>query len=71
MEALAILFWLAVLAADVAFMFQIKPLADKLFPLEGHEKSPGRAGTRTKGCRNMTQAVYHFEEEIARCYKRS
>lgn len=70
MEIIPIIGYSALLAAALAFMPFIKPLADKLFPLE-NEKSPGRAGTRTKGCRKMTQAVYHFEEEIARCYKRS
>lgn len=64
MEALAILFWLAVLAADIAFMTQIKRLADTLFPLD--EKRPGRAGTRTRGCHKMTDLVYTITREDAR-----
>lgn len=64
MEALAILFWLAVLAADIAFMANIKRLADTLFPLDG--KRPGRAGTRTRGrCQKMTDAVYTITKEMS------
>ena len=63
MEVLAILFWLAVLAADIAFMANIKRLADRLFPLD--EKRPGRGGARTRGCQKMTDLVYHISREDA------
>ena len=66
MEALAILFWLVVVVADVAFMANIKRLADELFPLDDKKKRPGRAGTRTRSMRHMTDLVYHFVKENAR-----
>lgn len=65
MEVIAIIFWMVVLMADLVFMTQIKRMADELFPLD-EEKSPGRAGTRTKGCRKMTEAVYHAKERMSR-----
>lgn len=64
MAVLAILFWTVVLAANIAFMTQIKALADRWFPLD--EKRPGRAGTRTRGCHKMTDVVYHITEGDAR-----
>lgn len=71
MAALAILFWGAVLAADIAFMAHIRRLADWLFPLEDEQKAPGRAGTRSKGRRHMTDLVYQIQKENARCYRQS
>jgi hypothetical protein len=62
MEVLAILFWLIVLGADIAFMCNIKRIADEWFPWDGKRKRPGRAGTRTRSCRKMTQAVYQIRE---------
>ena len=43
MEALAILRWAVVLIADLAFMANIKRLADALFPLDAKKRQP-RAG---------------------------
>ena len=65
MEIIPIIGYSALLAAALAFMPFIKPLADKLFPLED-EKSPGRAGTRTKGTRHMTDLVYQITEGKSR-----
>ena len=69
MEIIAILFWSVVLIADLAFMTQIPRIVRDAETWRAKKKAQGRAATRTKGCRNMTQAVYHFEEEIARCPK--
>lgn len=74
MAALAILFWLIVLAADIAFMTQIKRLANEWFPLDGSpskRKRPGRAGTRTKSMSKMTDLVYQIQKENATCCKQS
>lgn len=66
MAVLAILFWGIVLIADIAFMTKIKTIADEWFPLDGKKKGPRGAGTRTKGCRKMTDAVYHVTERMSR-----
>ena len=60
MEALAILFWLAVLSADIVFMRNIKRFADRLFL---DEKRPGCAGTQARGCHKMTDVVYQMTKE--------
>lgn len=64
MEVLAIILWAAVLAADIAFMLNIKRIADEVVPV--NKKRPGRAGTRTRGCQKMTDIVYHISREDAR-----
>ena len=69
MEVLAILFWSVVLIADFAFMTQIPRFARDAEAWYEKKKAQGRAGTRTKGCRKMTDVVYHFKEENARCPK--
>lgn len=66
MEVLAILFWLVVLGADIAFMRNIKRIADEWFPWDGKRKRPGRGGARTRSCRKMTQAVYQIREGMSR-----
>lgn len=65
MEVLAIIFWAAVLGADIAFMLNIRRIADELFPV-GEKKRPGRGGARTRGCHKRTRVVYHNFEEDAR-----
>lgn len=64
MELLAAFFWLAVLAADIAFMRQIKRLADRLFPID--KKAPGGAGTPTKGSPKVSQIIYQITGGNAR-----
>lgn len=64
MEVLAIMFWVAVLAADLAFMVNIKRIADKVVPVS--KKRPGRGGARTRGCVKMTDLVYQISREDAR-----
>lgn len=64
MELLAAFIWLAILAADIAFMRQIKRLADRLFPID--KKAPGGAATPTKGRTKMTDIVYQITKENAR-----
>lgn len=64
MELLAAFFWLAVLAADIAFMRQIKRLADRLFPID--KKAPGGAGTPTKGRPKVSQIIYQITGGNAR-----
>lgn len=68
MELLAAFFWLLVLIADIAFMRQIKRLADALFPIEKKrtKKAPGGAATPTKGRTKMTDIVYQITKENAR-----
>lgn len=68
MELLAAFIWLAILAADIAFMCQIKRLADALFPIEKKrtKKAPGGAATPTKGRTKMTDIVYQITKENAR-----
>ena len=66
MEVLAILFWLVVLGADIAFMCNIKRIADEWFPIDGKRKRPGRGGARTRGCHKMTDIVYQISKGDAR-----
>lgn len=64
MEVLKILFWVVVLAADIAFMRNIPRIADEFFPIE--EKRPGGAGTPARGRRQkMTGLVYQITKEDA------
>jgi hypothetical protein len=69
MEVLAILFWSVVLIADFAFMTQIPRIVRDAETWCAKKKAQGRAGTRTEGCRKMTDVVYHVVEENARCPK--
>lgn len=64
MELLAAFFWLAVLTADIAFMRQIKRLADRLFPID--KKARGGAGTPTKGRPKVSQIIYQITGGNAR-----
>ena len=63
MEVLAIIFWSAVLGVDIAFMLNIKRIADEVVPIK---KRPGRGGAQTRGCQKMTDIVYHISREDAR-----
>jgi len=64
MEVLAIIFWASVLGADIAFMLNIKRIADEVVPV--NKKRPGRGGAQTRGCQKMTDIVYHISREDAR-----
>ena len=64
MELLAAFIWLLVLIAVLAFMPHIKPIADRLFPID--KKAPGGAATPTKGKTKMTDIVYQITKENAR-----
>ena len=68
MELLAAFIWLAILAADIAFMRQIKRLADALFPIEKKrtKKAPGGAATPTKGRPKVSQIIYQITGGNAR-----
>ena len=66
MEVLAIIFWSVVLLADLAFMTQIPRLVRDAEAWQAKRKRPGRAGTRTQGCRKMTDAVYITVERVSR-----
>ena len=64
MEVLAILFWTAVLGADIAFMLNIKRIADEVVPV--NKKRPGRGGAQTRGCQKMTDIVYTITRGASR-----
>lgn len=66
MEVLAILFWSVVLIADIAFMTQIPRIVRDAEAWHAKRKRSGRAGTRTRSMRHMTDVVYHFTEEKSR-----
>lgn len=64
MEVLAIIFWVAVLGADIAFMLNIKRIADEVVPV--NKKRPGRGGAQTRGCQKMTDLVYTITRGASR-----
>ena len=63
MEVLAIILWSAVLGADIAFMLNIKRIADEVVPIK---KRPGRGGAQTRGCQKMTDIVYTITRGASR-----
>lgn len=65
MEALAILFWLVVLVADIAFMTQISRLCRDFEHWLEKSAQRRRAG-RAKGRHKRTDIVYHTTGEDAR-----
>lgn len=64
MELLAAFIWLLVLIAVLAFMPHIKPIADRLFPID--KKAPGGAATPTKGRPKVSQIIYQITGGNAR-----
>lgn len=66
MEVLAIMFWLVVLGADIAFMTQIPRLCRDFENWLDNRKRPGRAATRTKGGPQRSITVYHNWEDETR-----
>ena len=66
MEVLAIMFWLVVLGADIAFMTQIPRVVRELEDAIDERKAQRRRAGQTKGRLNKTHTVYHDLGEDAR-----
>ena len=66
MEVLAILFWLVVLNADVAFMCKIPTVVREFETWLDNRKRPGSAGTLAQGGPKRSQTVYHTGEDETR-----
>ena len=66
MEVLAIMFWLVVLGADIAFMTQIPRVVRELEVALDERKAQRRRAGRAKGRLNKTHGLYHIEGEDAR-----
>lgn len=62
MEVLAILFWFVVLGADIAFMCNIKRIADEWFPWDGSEGKRPWGKRACKQIRSSVDAVRIFED---------
>ena len=66
MEVLAILFWLIVLGADIAFMTKIPTVVREFEGWLDNRKRPGRVAARTQGRPQGSLTVYHSLEDEAR-----
>ena len=66
MELVAILFWLVVLGADVAFMAHIPRVCLDFENWLDTKSAQRRRAGQAKGNPNRTDIVYHISEEDAR-----
>ena len=66
MEVLAILFWLVVLGADVAFIAHIQRVCLDFENWLDTKSAQRRRAGQAKGGHKMTDIVYHMTEEDAR-----